>query len=69
MTVGASRMRAMLDAEQGRVAPSAAAAPDAPAVAPPTPAPDIGSDTPPPPPDVATPTFVAAAVVEQAAGG
>jgi hypothetical protein len=67
MTVGASRMRVMLDAEQRPVAgeaPPAEPAPpqrEAPAEAPRAAAPVI--------PDVATPTFVAATVVEQAAGG
>jgi hypothetical protein len=67
MTVGASRMRVMLDAEQGsatREAPPAEPAPpprEVPAEAPRAAGPVI--------PDVATPTFVAATVVEQAAGG
>jgi len=51
MTVGASRMRVMLDAERGRAASE-------------TPA-----DAAPVSPDAATPTFTAAAVVEQASGG
>jgi hypothetical protein len=67
MTVGASRMRVMLDAEQR---PASAEAPPAQAERPsreaPTEAPHAAAPT---IPAVATPTFVAATVVDQAGGG
>ena len=71
MTVGASRMRVMLDAEQGRAgngtptetAPASTSTTATPSV------PPTAAEAAPPVPDAATPTFTAAAVVEQASGG
>jgi hypothetical protein len=67
MTVGASRMRVMLDAEQR---PASAETPPAQTERPAreTPA-ETTHAAAPTIPDVATPTFVAATVVEQAGGG
>ena len=81
MTVGASRMRVMLDAEQGRIAPGATASAAATAPVGGAGAAEAVAHTPHEPhlraaedaasavPDAAAPTFVAAAVVEQASSG
>ena len=75
MTVGASRMRVMLDAEQGRAVADTPASSEreAPAATPAKTAADSGvqaaDNLTSAAADIATPTFVAATIVEQATGG